>query len=64
MISVKNADKLVTIHVAGEFTLADYKQFEEAVEYAIKFQGRVCLLLDLRDMTGYTIDVACSACAN
>jgi SpoIIAA-like len=58
MISVKNSDKLVTVAVAGEFTLADFKQFEEAVEYAIKFQGSVNLLLDLRDMSGYTIDVA------
>ncbi len=58
MINVKNADKLVTINVAGEFTLADFKQFEEAIEYAIKFQGKVNLMLDMRDMTGYTIDVA------
>lgn len=58
MISVTNTDKLVTISVLGEFTLTDFKQFEQAVEYAIKFQGRVNLLLDLSAMTGYTIDVA------
>jgi SpoIIAA-like len=58
MISVKNSDKLVTVTVVGEFTLADFKQFEEAVEYAIKFQGSANLLLDLREMSGYTIDVA------
>ncbi len=58
MINVTNTDKLVTVNVLGEFTLTDFKQFEEAVEYAIKFQGKVNLLLDLGQMTGYTIDVA------
>ncbi|MGB8337433.1 MAG: STAS/SEC14 domain-containing protein [Burkholderiales bacterium] len=58
MITVTNTDKLVTVTVLGEFTLTDFKQFEEAVEYAIKFQGKVNLLLDLSEMSAYTIDVA------
>jgi hypothetical protein len=56
MIAIKDQDNLVSISVIGEFTLADYKEFEQHVLYQIR-EGGVSLLLDLRDMVGYTLDV-------
>lgn len=58
MIAIKTEGKLVSVSVMGEFTLADYKEFEQEIEHDIRFQGGVNLLLDLRDMVGYTLDVA------
>ena len=58
MIVIEQQDNLVNVAVLGEFSLADFKQLEEQVLYKIQFQGRVNLLLDLRDMTGFTVDVA------
>ncbi|MBB5019706.1 hypothetical protein HNQ59_003014 [Chitinivorax tropicus] len=58
MITIQQTGKTVNVAVFGEFMLADYKQFEEEVLYAIKFHGKPNLLMDLRDMTGYTLDVA------
>lgn len=58
MITKEHSDGLVAIAVFGEFTLPDYKEFEELVNYKIKFEGPVNLLIDLREMSGFTIDVA------
>lgn len=57
MISASVDKNLVTVSVIGEFTLADFKQFEEHILYGIRFEGPVNLLVDLRDMLGYSIDV-------
>jgi len=58
MITIEHRENLVNAAVFGEFSLADAKEFEDAVLFHVKFQGRVSVLLDLRDMTGFTIDVA------
>ena len=58
MISTESTDKLVSLVVFGEFTLADYKEFEDVVNYHIQFEGQVDLLFDLRQMAGFTLDVA------
>lgn len=57
MIALKNEGKLISVSVIGEFTLNDYKEFEEHVLYGLK-SGGIYLLLDLRDMVDYTLDVA------
>jgi hypothetical protein len=44
--------------VLGEFTLADFKQFEEHSLYKLKSTGTVNLLFDLRAMINYSVDVA------
>lgn len=50
---------LLIAAVFGEFTLADYEEFEADVLKALESShARVDLLLDLRDMTGFTLDVA------
>lgn len=58
MITIQQEANLLNAAVLGEFTLADFKQFEDqAVEY-LQTPGPVNLLIDLRDMIGYTVDVA------
>ena len=58
MINIEHRDRLVAVTVFGEFTLADYKEFEELVNYKIQFSGPIDLMFDLREMAGFTLDVA------
>lgn len=58
MITIEQSPHLLNIAVLGEFTLADFKQFEEHALYELKAPGMVNLLFDLRDMISYTLDVA------
>lgn len=58
MISINVRDNVISLSVLGPFTLEDYREFEEAVLYGIKFQGVVNLLIDLRDMLSFSLDVA------
>lgn len=58
MITSKLENNTINVAVLGEFTLADYKEFEEAVIYGIQFKGPLNILFDLRDMISFTVDVA------
>ena len=58
MIAIDHSGKLVTVTVLGEFVLADYKEFEDMVRATLAPGGRVSLLFDLRQMAGFTLDVA------
>lgn len=59
MITINNQEPGQVIAVVlGEFTLKDFQELENAVEHALAFQGRANLLVDLRDMAGFTLDVA------
>lgn len=58
MITTDHSPHLVSVAVFGEFTLADYKEFEELVTYKIRFNPPIDLLMDLRQMLGFTLDVA------
>ena len=58
MITIQESSHLVNIAVMGEFTIADFKQFEEHALYKLKAPGKVNLLFDLRGMIAYTPDVA------
>jgi len=58
MITIEQTDNLVNIAVLGDFTLADFKTFEEQSLYKLKSPGTVNLLFDLRAMIDYTLDVA------
>ena len=58
MIVIQHQPGRVQVNVYGEFTLADYKEFEDVVNYHIQFEGQVDLLFDLRQMAGFTLDVA------
>lgn len=58
MITLKTENNLVSAAVLGEFTLADFREFEEQMRYVLQFQGKARLLVDLRDMVSMTLDVA------
>ena len=58
MIVTDHQPHRVSVAVYGEFTLADYKEFEELVNFKVKFEGPVDLLFDLREMADFTLDVA------
>ncbi|MBL8480731.1 MAG: STAS/SEC14 domain-containing protein [Rhodocyclaceae bacterium] len=58
MITTDHQDQLVSTTVFGEFTLADFKEFEEQVNYKLRFSDGLDLLLDLREMAGFTLDMA------
>ena len=58
MITIEQTENLVNVAVLGEFTIADFKTFEEQSLYKLKFHGELNLLFDLRAMVSYTIDVA------
>lgn len=58
MITIEQTENLVNAAVLGEFTLADFKEFEEQSLYKLKSPGELNLLLDLRSMVSYSVDVA------
>ncbi len=58
MIAIQKNGSWLNVAVLGEFTIADFKQFEEEALYKLTSPGPVNLLFDLRDMIGYTLDVA------
>ena len=58
MIVIQHQPGRVQVNVYGEFTLADFKEFEDAVNYKLKFEGPVSLLFDLREMIDLTLDTA------
>jgi len=58
MITIEQTDNLVNVAVLGEFTVADFKTFEEQSKYKLKSTGELDLLFDLRAMLDYTVDVA------
>ena len=58
MIVIQHQPKRVEVTVYGEFSLADYKEFEDMVNFKLKFEGVLDLLFDLREMADFTLDVA------
>ena len=58
MIVTEHQPSRVNVTVYGEFTLADYREFEELVNYKVKFEGAVDLCFDLRQMADFTLDMA------
>jgi hypothetical protein len=58
MITIDHSNSLISINVLGEFTLADFQEFEELVLFKVKFTGSVRLLVDLREMADFTLDMA------
>lgn len=58
MITVEHQGNLTIVGVFGEMVLADYRLFEQEVLQQLQMLGRVKLLIDLRTMLGYTLDVA------
>lgn len=58
MISIDNNGNPIIAVVLGEFTLADYREFEDLTDPKAQTSGPLDLLFDLREMAGFTLDVA------
>ena len=58
MITIDHKGNLLEIAVLGEFTLADFKEFEDLVRARTPNQGVLNLFFDLRQMADFTLDVA------
>lgn len=58
MITTDHQGSLVSVTVFGEFTLADFKEFEEYALSNIRAEGPLNLFVDLRLMADFTVDVA------
>ena len=58
MIVTQHQPQRVDVTVYGEFTLADFKEFEAMVGDTVRVDGSVDLLFDLRQMADFTLDVA------
>lgn len=57
MITIDHSPEKISIAVFGEFTLSDYREFEELFNYKARFEGPVDMFIDLRQMAGFTLDV-------
>jgi hypothetical protein len=58
MIVTDHQPHRVNVTVYGEFALADFREFEEIVNFKVKFEGPVDLLFDVTKMADFTLDVA------
>lgn len=58
MIVIEEKGDLLKVHVYGEMTLADYREFESAVTGGLRTAPKVRLLMDFTNMSGFTVDVA------
>jgi len=58
MIAIEEKGDLLEVSVLGELTLPDFERLEQAVGRELEQQPKVKLLLDVRGMTGFTLDVA------
>ncbi len=58
VIVIEEDRNLLKVHVYGELTRADFREFEDAIAGELKRYPQVDLLLDLRNMTGFTLDAA------
>jgi hypothetical protein len=58
MITIDEHGKLFKVSVFSELTLADFKEFETVVTTGLKSAPKIKLLLNLANMTGFTVDVA------
>jgi SpoIIAA-like len=58
MITIDEVEDTLEISIFGELALADYRQLEQAVSNELHAAPKVKMLIDVRAMTGFTVDVA------
>ncbi|MHB8667611.1 MAG: SpoIIAA family protein [Burkholderiales bacterium] len=57
MIVIEEDKDLLKASVYAEFALADFREFEAGVNNELRRTPKIKLLLDLTNMSGYTLDV-------
>jgi hypothetical protein len=57
MITIDQHDDLIHVAVFGEFTLSDFKEFEDLAVFTSHDHPTLKLHLDLREMSGATVDM-------
>jgi len=57
MIVIEEDKDLLKASVYAELALADFREFEAAVNNELRRTPKIKLLLDLTNMSGYTVDV-------
>ncbi len=58
MIVIEEQDNILKVHVYGEFTLSDFREFEGAVTNELQAYDHVRVLFDLANMEGFSVDMA------
>ena len=58
MITIEHEGNLTIIGIFARLEIADFKRLEDEIESQLKGLGKIDLLVDLRGMLGYTLDVA------
>lgn len=57
MIVVEEDKDLLKVSVYAELSIADFREFEVAVNNELRRAPKIKLLLNLENMSGYTVDV-------
>lgn len=58
MITIQHEGSLTVVGVFARLEIADFRQLEVEIENQLRLLGKIDLLVDLRGMLGYTLDVA------
>jgi hypothetical protein len=58
MITIQHEGNLTITGIFARLEIADFRRLEEEIESQLKRMGKIDLLVDLRGMLGYTLDVA------
>jgi hypothetical protein len=58
MITIQHEGNLTITGIFARLEISDFRRLEEEIERQLKRMGKIDLLVDLRGMLGYTLDVA------
>jgi hypothetical protein len=58
MITIQHEGKLTIAGIFARLEIADFRRLEQEIEGQLRALGKIDLLVDLRGMLGYTLDVA------
>lgn len=58
MITIQHEGKLTIVGIFARLDIADFRRLEKEIESQLRLLGKLDLLVDLRGMMGYTLDVA------
>jgi len=58
MITIQHEGNLTVVGIFARLEIADFKRLEGEIESQLRLLGKIDLLVDLRGMLSYTLDVA------